>query len=114
MVGTGSEVSSLSRYDTIPRAAHQARNMIRNLPCVCACLLAVACQMASAFVSTQSSPAFVATASSKSTQSTQLNMLPSGDFLSTANNLLLSTIDADIQAIPDNEFGTVFVGGIVS
>lgn len=41
-------------------------------------------------------------------------MLPSGDFLSTANNLLLSTIDADIQAIPDNEFGTVFVGGIVS
>jgi hypothetical protein len=29
-------------------------------------------------------------------------------------NMWLATIDADIQAIPDNEFTTIFTGGIVS
>ena len=29
-----------------------------------------------------------------------------------ANNLWLATIDADIEAIPENEFATVFAGGI--
>lgn len=29
-----------------------------------------------------------------------------------ANNVWLATIDADIQAIPDNEFATVFAGGL--
>mmetsp|Transcript_93955 Transcript_93955/g.140795 ORF Transcript_93955/g.140795 Transcript_93955/m.140795 type:complete len:193 (+) Transcript_93955:73-651(+) len=35
------------------------------------------------------------------------------DFASTvANNLLLATIDSDIANIPDNEFGTIFAGGL--
>jgi len=37
------------------------------------------------------------------------------DILTTAaNNIWLATIDGDIDAIPTNEFGTVFAGGIVS
>jgi hypothetical protein len=31
-----------------------------------------------------------------------------------SNSMWLATIDADIQAIPDNEFRTIFTGGIVS
>jgi hypothetical protein len=37
------------------------------------------------------------------------------DFASfAANNLLLATIDSDIANIPDNQFGLVFAGGLVS
>ena len=47
------------------------------------------------------------------TSLTALQMLPS-DILDSANNFWLATIDADIDSIPTNEFGTVFAGGIVS
>lgn len=33
--------------------------------------------------------------------------------LTHANSLWLSTIDSDIEAIPENEFATVFAGGLV-
>lgn len=35
-------------------------------------------------------------------------------FTAAASNVWLATIDGDIAAIPDNEFTTVFAGGIVS
>jgi hypothetical protein len=43
-----------------------------------------------------------------------LNMMDASDVFASANSLLLSTIDSDIAAIPDNEFTTIFAGGIVS
>lgn len=39
--------------------------------------------------------------------------VPTMQMMDTFNSLLISTIDADIQAIPDNEFRSVFMGGIV-
>jgi hypothetical protein len=43
-----------------------------------------------------------------------LNMMDASDVFSSANSLLLATIDSDIAAIPDNEFAPIFAGGIVS
>jgi hypothetical protein len=36
------------------------------------------------------------------------------DILNTVNHLWIATIDSDIANIPENEFATVFAGGIVS
>lgn len=36
------------------------------------------------------------------------------DVLNAAHNLWIATIDSDIAKMPDNEFGKVFAGGIVS
>ena len=44
---------------------------------------------------------------------TALQLSPS-DMLNSASNFWIATIDADIDSIPTNEFGTVFAGGIVS
>jgi len=46
-------------------------------------------------------------------EKTALNLHDVSEIVTTAaNNLWLATIDADIDAIPDNEFATVFAGGI--
>ena len=58
-----------------------------------------------------------APATTRSTKYQELHLFEeASDFASsvTANNLLLATIDSDIANIPDNEFATVFAGGIVS
>jgi hypothetical protein len=47
-------------------------------------------------------------------QSNSQLKLVEGSFLSEANNLLISTIDSDIANIPNDQFGLVFAGGIVS
>ncbi|KAG7363413.1 hypothetical protein IV203_026773 [Nitzschia inconspicua] len=39
--------------------------------------------------------------------------VPSADLWNTAQSLWVATIDADIDKIPENEFATVFAGGIV-
>ena len=50
----------------------------------------------------------------QSTTTSLQMMLPYSDMIDSANNLWIATIDADIDSIPTNEFGTVFAGGIVS
>jgi hypothetical protein len=73
-----------------------------------------------AFVPTSRAPAFSArhhpTVRESAVQ--PLNLFDysttSDNVLATANNMWLATIDADIAAIPDNEFAPIFMGGIVS
>jgi len=42
-----------------------------------------------------------------------LSLVPDHSVLESAGNLIISTIDSDIANIPDNEFATVFAGGIL-
>lgn len=50
--------------------------------------------------------------------SSQLNLLDPGTFAevlpATSHSLWISTIDSDIASIPNDQFGLVFAGGIVS
>lgn len=69
--------------------------------------LALSSRAASAFGPSMTTPRTRTTSAWTSSSSTTLAMLPD-----MANNLLLATIDADIANIPNNEFQTVFVGGL--
>ena len=64
-------------------------------------------------------PSFLATTHNTlsretSVQPLQMMNIPNYLFPTEANHMLIATIDADINAMPDNEFSTVFMGGIVS
>uniref|UniRef100_A0A7S2HFY2 Transmembrane protein n=1 Tax=Helicotheca tamesis TaxID=374047 RepID=A0A7S2HFY2_9STRA len=73
-------------------------------------LLALVVPSANAFTNAATRHAFVASPQTPST--TAHNMIPPEHILSTASTYL-STIDADIDSIPTDQFGTVFAGGIV-
>jgi len=60
-----------------------------------------------------STAAFIPIVPSYERPTTNTHAIP--DALATvANNMWIATIDADIDNIPENEFATVFAGGIVS
>ncbi len=72
------------------------------------CIFALWLLKATAFV--HQSPSFVRSSS-------QLNVFDPGSFpdrVSAASNFWISTIDSDIASIPNDQFGLVFAGGIVS
>ena len=85
--------------------------MIKSLLSVIALTTAVTVD---AFVPAGSAPAFSARRTVRESAVQPLNMFESDSVLSTASNMWLATIDADIAAIPDNEFAPIFAGGIVS
>uniref|UniRef100_A0A7S4VEX6 Transmembrane protein n=1 Tax=Ditylum brightwellii TaxID=49249 RepID=A0A7S4VEX6_9STRA len=75
------------------------------------CALLALVPSVNAFTTTTATrQAFVA--SSRSTSPTAQNMIPPEHILSTASTYI-STIDADIDSIPTDQFGLVFAGGIV-
>jgi hypothetical protein len=87
--------------------------MIKSLLSVIA--LTTAVTVDAAFVPSSSAPAFSARHTVRESAVQPLNLFDGSDYaLASASNMWLATIDADIAAIPDNEFAPIFMGGIVS
>lgn len=77
-------------------------------------VIALTTTVDAAFVPASSAPAFSARHTVRESAVQPLNLFDSNTVLDTASNMWLATIDADIAAIPDNEFAPIFMGGIVS